>query len=115
MLEAIGRTCIDDDGSHVRRRIASKRIEIDEARVRPGGIGPQFPALDRTDRRRDFQTLAGDLAGKVGGCGVDWDEDVALDDIVERYGPFCPAVPELLLCASFVEPRAGQLQFARRN
>src|SRR6516164_3035346 len=76
-LEAIGRTCIDDDRSHVWRRIASPLIEIDEPRVRPGGIGPEFPALERTDRRRHFETLAGNLAGKVRRRGVDWDEHVA--------------------------------------
>src|SRR6516164_2926091 len=38
-----------------------------------------------------------------------------LDDIVERYGPLRPAVPELLLGAGFVETRAGQLQRAWRK
>src|SRR6516165_9266582 len=65
--------------------------------------------------RRHFEALAGNLAGKVGRRGVDRDEDVALDDIVERHGPLRPAVPELLLCAGFVETRAGQLQLAWRN
>ena len=93
MLEAIGRTCIDDDRSHVRRGIAGPLVEIDETRVRPGGIGPEFPTVERTDRRRHFETFAGDLAGKVGRCRVDRDEDVALDDVVERHRPLRPAVP----------------------
>src|SRR5262249_35364282 len=115
MLEAVGRACIDDDGGHVWRSIASPLVEIDEPRVRPRGIRPEFPALERTDRRRYFQALAGDLAGKVGRRGVDRDEDVALDNIVERHGPLRPAVPELLLGAGLVDTRAGQLQRARLN
>src|SRR6516225_74072 len=115
ILEAIGRTCIDDDRSHVRRRVAGPLVEMDEPRVRPSGIGPEFPALERSDRRRYFQTLAGNFAGKVGGRGVDRNEDVALDNIVERHGPLRPAVPELLLGAGFVETRADQLQLAWRN
>ena len=93
MQKTIGRACIDDDRCHVWRRIAAPLVEIDKTRMRPGGIGPEFPTLERTNRRRHFETFAGDLPGKVKRRGVDRDEDIALDDIVERDRPLGPAVP----------------------
>src|SRR5262249_61542122 len=108
MQEAIGRACIDDERSHIWRRIAGPLVEIDEPRMRPRGISPEFPPLDRTDRTRDFDTFADYFAGKVERRGIDRNEDVALDDVVERDGPLRPVVPELLLGAGFVETRAAQ-------
>ena len=82
MLEAIGGTGVDDDRRHVRRRIAGPisltLLKLSKRACVQADIGPEFPAFDRPHRACYFNTLGGDLPGKVEGRIGDLHVDVAL-------------------------------------
>ena len=59
-------------------------------------------AFNRIDGRGQFDAFAGDFACDIGRRDIDRHQDIALDDVVQRHGPFRFAIPKYLLGSGFV-------------
>ena len=96
MTKAIGNARVHNEGSYIRRNVASERTEIAKTRMNDSGVAPEFETLNRTNRRGEFDAFARDFAGDDGFRGAYRDKHIALDDVVKRDGPFRFVIPEQL-------------------